>query len=92
MDGKRLTGKRTGFRDERAVAMEMIPRRRACQAESVRYFGGLDLHSGEPGARLRQRIEEEPALSQAVKEIEVIRGRLPAVFVALFFLPKLLGN
>ena len=72
--GKRLTGKRTGFRDERAVAMEMIYRYAGLSGGVGKVFGGLDLHSGEPGARLRRRIEEEPALSQAVKGIEVIRG------------------
>jgi hypothetical protein len=54
--------------------MEMTYRHAGLSGGGGQVFGGLDLHSGEPGARLRRRIEEEPALSKAVKEIEVIRG------------------
>ena len=47
VDGKRLIGKRTGFRDERAVAMEMIYRYAGIsQMEIGRMIG---LHSSEPG-------------------------------------------
>ena len=42
VDGKRLTGKRTGFRDERAVAMEMIYRYAGLSGGVGKVFGGLD--------------------------------------------------
>lgn len=70
---KRLTGKRTGLRDERAVAMEMIYRyANVSQAEIGKMFGGLDYTavSREP-ARLRRRIEEEPVLNKAVRGMEM---------------------
>jgi hypothetical protein len=43
VDGKRLTGKRTGFRDELAVAMEMIYRYAGISPVEIgRMFEGLD--------------------------------------------------
>ena len=43
--------------------------------EIGRMFEGLDYTAvSRERTRLRRRIEEEPALSQAVKGIEVIRG------------------
>jgi len=73
VDGKRLTGKRTGFRDERAVAMETIYRHAGLsQAEIGRMFEGLDYTAvSRERTRLRQRIEENPTLSKAIKAIEM---------------------
>jgi len=64
-----LTGKRTGFRGERAVAMEMIYRHAGLsQAEIGRMFEGLDYAAVSwEHTKLRRRIEEEPALSKAVR-------------------------
>ena len=74
VDGKRLIGKRNWVSDEWAVAMEMIYR----YAGIVRWksVGCLKDYTAvtRQRTRLRRRIEEEPAPSQAVKEIEVIRG------------------
>jgi len=70
-----LTDKRTRFRDERAVAMEMIYRYAGIsQMEIGRMFEGLDYTAVSRERTRLRRIEEEPALSKAVKEIEVIRG------------------
>jgi len=71
-----LTGKRTWFRDERAVAMEMIYRYAGISPVKIgRMFEGLDCTAvSRERTRLRRRIEGEPALSQSVKGIEVIRG------------------
>ena len=62
MQEKQLTGKRTGFRDERAMAMEMIYRYAAVsQAEIGNIFGGLDYTAvSRERTRLRRRIEEVP--------------------------------
>ena len=70
---KQLTTKRSGFRDERAVAMEMIYRYAGIsQAEIGKMFGGLDYTAvSRERTRLRQRIEEVPALSKAVRGIEI---------------------
>ena len=71
---KRLTGKRSGFRDERAIAMEMIYRYSGVsQAEIGKMFGGLDYTAvSRERTRLRQRLEELPALRKAVRELESI--------------------
>ena len=69
VDGKRLTGKRTGFRDERAVAMEMIYRNAGIsQMEIGRMFEGLDYTAvSRERTKLRRRIEEKAALSKPVR-------------------------
>lgn len=73
MEEKRLTGKRTGFRDERAIAMEMIYRYSGIsQAEIGKMFSGLDYTAvSRERTRLRGRIEEVPALSKAARAIEL---------------------
>ncbi len=74
MTEKRLTGKRSGFRDERAIAMEMIYRYSGIsQAEIGKRFGGLDYTAvSRERTRLRGRMEEVPALRKAVRELERI--------------------
>jgi hypothetical protein len=60
---------RTRFRDERTVAVEMIYRYAGVsQVEIGRMFEGLDYTAvSRERTRLRRRIEEQPALSKAVK-------------------------
>jgi len=69
VDGKRLTGKRTRFRDDRAVAMEMIYRHAGLsQAEIGKMFEGLDYTAvSRERTKLRRRIEEKAALSKPVR-------------------------
>jgi chromosomal replication initiation ATPase DnaA len=72
MEEERLTGKRSGFRDERAIAMEMIYRYSGIsQAEIGKMFGGLDYTAvSRERKRLRGRIEEVPALRKVVRGLE----------------------
>jgi REP element-mobilizing transposase RayT len=73
VEEKRLTGRRTGCRDERAVAMELIYRYgRISQAEIGKVFGGLDYTAvSRERKRLRERMEQENGLSKAVSGIEM---------------------
>ena len=59
----RLTGKRTGLRDERAVAMELIYRSGGIgQVEIGRLIGGLDYTAvSRERKRLREKVEQNPS-------------------------------
>ena len=69
---EQLIGKRTGYRDERAVAMELMYRHgRVSQAEIGNVLGKLDYTSvSRERKRLRERIEKKSALRKALREIE----------------------
>jgi chromosomal replication initiation ATPase DnaA len=73
LDEKSLTGKRTGYRDERAVAMELIYRHGGVsQAAIGKMLGRLDYTSvSRERKRLRERVENEIALRKAMNEIEI---------------------
>jgi putative transposase len=72
VEEKRLTGKRTGLRDERAVAMELMYRNGGIgQVEIGRLMGGLDYTAvSRERKRLREKVEQEAHLRRAVSEIE----------------------
>jgi len=72
VEDKRLTGKRTGLRDQRAIAMELIYRAGGIgQVEVGRLMGGLDYTAvSRERKRIRQKIEHDANLSLAVKAIE----------------------
>jgi putative transposase len=69
---EKLTGKRTGHRDERGVAMELMYRYAAVnQAEIGRVLGNLDYTAvSRERKRLRQRIAEDKRLKTALAKIE----------------------
>jgi putative transposase len=69
---KQLIGKRTGCRDKRAVAMELMYRHGAVsQAEIGKLLGQIDYTSvSRERARLREKIEQKSALKKALREIE----------------------
>jgi chromosomal replication initiation ATPase DnaA len=69
---ERLSGKRTGHRDERALAMELMYRYGAVgQAEIGKALGGLDYTAvSRERKRLRQRIETDKVLRMALVNIE----------------------
>jgi putative transposase len=69
---KQLTGKRTGYRDERALAMELLYRHANVRQEKIgNVLGQLDYTSvSRERARLRQKLEQKGALSRALREIE----------------------
>jgi chromosomal replication initiation ATPase DnaA len=69
---KRLTGKRTGLRDERAVAMELIYRSGGIgQVEIGRLIGGLDYTAvSRERKRLREKLERDAGLRRAMEQIE----------------------
>lgn len=69
---KQLIGKRTGYRDERAVAMELMYRHgEVSQAEIGKVLGQLDYTSvSRERQRLRERVAEKRGLSKALREIE----------------------
>ena len=69
---KKLSGKRTGYRDERAVAMELMYRYGGVgQAEIGKMLGGLDYTSvSRERKRIRERIEKDDVLRKALGEIE----------------------
>jgi chromosomal replication initiation ATPase DnaA len=64
---KQLIGKRTGYRDERAVAMELMYRHGGVsQAEIGKMLGQLDYTSvSRERTRLRQKVEQKSALRKA---------------------------
>jgi hypothetical protein len=69
---KQLIGKRTGYRDERAVAMELMYRHGGMsQAEIGKVLGKLDYTSvSRERKRLRQKIEQKSSLRKALTAIE----------------------
>lgn len=70
---EQLKGKRTGLRDERAVALELVYRHGGGirQAEIGRLFGGLDYTAvSRERKRLRDKAEQDKKLRRAVTEIE----------------------
>ena len=69
---QRLVGKRTGLRDERAVALELIYRNGGIrQAEIGQLFGGLDYTAvSRERTRLRDKAEHDAKLRKALAEIE----------------------
>jgi REP element-mobilizing transposase RayT len=69
---KQLIGKRTGYRDERAVAMELMYRHGGVsQAEIGKVLGQLDYTSvSRERTRLRQKLEQKSALRKALTAIE----------------------
>ena len=64
VEEKRLTGKRTGLRDQRAVAMEMIYRNGGIgQVEIGRLIGGLDYTAvSRERKRIREKVEHDANL------------------------------
>ena len=69
---EKLTGKRTGYRDERVVAMELMYRYGGVsQAEIGRVLGNLDYTAiSRERKRLRERLEKDKRLKTAVAKIE----------------------
>jgi len=69
---EKLTGKRTGHRDERAVAMELMYRYGGVsQAEIGRVLGNLDYTAvSRERKRLRERMENDKRLKTALAKIE----------------------
>jgi chromosomal replication initiation ATPase DnaA len=69
---EKLTGKRTGHRDERAVAMELMYRcGGVSQAEIGRVLGNLDYTAvSRERKRLRERMENDKRLETAIAKIE----------------------
>ena len=69
---KKLSGKRTGYRDERAVAMELMYRYGGVsQAEIGKMLGRLDYTSvSRERKRLRERVETDTVLRKALGKIE----------------------
>ena len=72
VEEKQLTGKRTGLRDERAMAMELIYRTGGKgQTEIGQLFGGLDYTAvSRERTRLRERVEQNAKLGRAVAAME----------------------
>jgi len=75
VEEKRLIGKRTGLRDERAVALEWIYRNgRIGQVEIGRVIGGFDYTAVcRERKRLRKKLEHDATLRRAMAEIETQR-------------------
>jgi REP element-mobilizing transposase RayT len=69
---EKLTGRRTGHRNERAVAMELMYRYGGVrQAEIGKLLGNLDYTAvSRERKRLRDKAQEEKALKAALEEIE----------------------
>jgi len=69
---QQLVGKRTGLRDERAVALELIYRHGGIrQAKIGQLFGGLDYTAvSRERTRLRNKAEQNAKLRKALAEIE----------------------
>jgi chromosomal replication initiation ATPase DnaA len=69
---KQLIGKRTGHRDERALAMELLYRHANVHQEEIgRTFGHLNYTSvSRERARLRQKLEQKSTLAHAMRAIE----------------------
>jgi REP element-mobilizing transposase RayT len=72
VEQKQLVGKRTGLRDERAVAMELVYRHgRVGQVQIGVQFGGLDYTAvSRERKRLRDKVEQDARLRKAMTEIE----------------------
>src|SRR5574341_74609 len=72
VEEKRLTGIRTGLRQERAVALELVYRHGGVgQAEIGRLFGGLDYTAvSRERKRLREKAEQDNKLRRALVAIE----------------------
>ncbi len=73
VEEERLTGKRTGLRDERAVALELVYRHGGAikQAAIGRLFGGLDYTAvSRERKRLREKVESDANLRRAVAKLE----------------------
>jgi REP element-mobilizing transposase RayT len=72
VEEKRLTAKRTGLRDERAVALEMVYRHGGLrQAEIGQLFGGLDYTAvSRERKRLRDKADQDSKIRRAMTEIE----------------------
>jgi chromosomal replication initiation ATPase DnaA len=72
VEEKKLTGKRTGYRDERAVAMELMYwHGGVSHAEIGKSMGNLDYTSvSRERKRLREKIAKDNALGEAFEEID----------------------
>ena len=72
VEEKRLTGKRTGLRDQRAVAMELIYRNGGIGQVAIGWLiGGLDYTAvSRERKRLREKVEQDAKLRRAMAEIE----------------------
>jgi putative transposase len=70
---EKITGKRTGYRNERAIAMELMYRYSGVrQAEIGKAVGGLDYTAvSRERKRLREKAQEEWTLRAALHEIEL---------------------
>ena len=76
---EQLTGKRTGLRDERAVALELVYRHGGGikQAEIGRLFGGLDYTAvSRERKRLRDKAEQDNKLRRALVEIGCLMSKV----------------
>ena len=69
---EKLTGKRTGHRDERGVAMELVYRYGGVsQAEIGKVLGNLDYTAvSRERKRLRERVEKDKSLKTALEKID----------------------
>ena len=69
---EKLTGKRTGHRDERGVAMELMYRYGGVsQAEIGKVLGNLDYTAvSRERKRLRERVEKDKSLKTALEKID----------------------
>jgi len=72
VEEERLTGKRTGLRDQRAVAMELMYRHGGIgQVEIGRLIGGLDYTAvSRERKRLREKLERDASLRRAMEQID----------------------
>ena len=67
-----LTGKRTGHRDERGMALELMYRYGGASQARIGELVGLDYTAvSRERKRLRDRIESDKGLRKALREIEV---------------------
>ena len=67
-----LTGKRTGHRDERGMALELIYRYCGASQARIGQLVGLDYTAvSRERKRLRDRIESDKRLKKRLQEIEV---------------------
>jgi len=72
LEEKQLMGKRTGHRDERALAMELLYRHANVHQEEIgRTLGQLNYTSvSRERARLRQKLDQKSSLAHAMRAIE----------------------
>jgi REP element-mobilizing transposase RayT len=70
--GNQLTGKRTGYRDERAIALELMYRHGGASQARIGELVGLDYTAvSRERTRLRERIESDKRLKKRLIEIEL---------------------